>query len=83
MQKVYIVIRDCGDGSQTLEWHLTMNDAKIEKLENDEYESYASGEGVQIKKLQFPDCIDLNAFAKVNHIYWFDDATLDKDDVEL
>jgi hypothetical protein len=71
MQTIYTVITDCGDGSNNIEWHKTMSDDKLEKME--EQERYQSGDGVQVKKLVFPDGFDLDAWAKVNYITWDDE----------
>ena len=71
MKTIYLVISDCGDGSQSIEWHKTMSDEKYEKMEAQD--RYQSGDGVQIKELKFPLDFDLDAFGKVNHIYWIDD----------
>jgi hypothetical protein len=70
MQTIYTVIRDCGDGSQTVEWRKLMSDDIIEKL--GENNSYQSGDGVQTKEYKFPDSFDIEAWAKINHISWAD-----------
>lgn len=72
MQTIYTVIRDCGDGSQTVEWRKNWSDEILEKLESDD--SYQSGDGVQMCELKFPDSFDLDEFAKVNYIYWSDNS---------
>lgn len=83
MKSVYYVIRDCGDGSQNIEWHKTMSQEKEDKLvENDKYDSYASGDGFQCTELKFPDDFDIEEFAKVNHIYWFEDEQESEFDIE-
>ena len=71
MKSIFTVITDCGDGSNNIEWHKTMSDEKLEKME--EQERYQSGDGVQIKELKFPDDFDLEAWANANHIWWFDE----------
>lgn len=71
MQIIYTVIRDCGDGSQYIEWRKLMNDDILEKLEEDD--SYQSGDGVQTREYKFPDDFDIDAWAKMNNIHWSDD----------
>lgn len=74
MKNIFIVICDCGDGSQRLEWHLTMSEEKIQKLEaEDLYNTYSSGDGFQCREIQFPEDFDLDAFAKQNRITWFEE----------
>lgn len=75
MQTIYTVIRDCGDGSQYVEWRKIMNDSVHEKLET--YDSYQSGDGVQISEYKFPADFDIDMWAKINHITWCD-ASEDK-----
>ena len=70
MQTVYTVIRDTGDGSQSVEWRKNWSDEIHEKLEQDD--SYQSGDGVQVREIHFPDGFDLDMFAKVNYIGWSD-----------
>jgi hypothetical protein len=70
MQKVFMVIRDCGDGSQAIEWRKLWSDEILESLEADD--SYQSGDGVQMSELQFPDTFDLDNWAFFNHITWAD-----------
>lgn len=78
MQTIYTVIRDCGDGSQTVEWRKLMNVTILEKLEN--IDSYQSGDGVQIREYLFPDDFDLDAWATINYIIWADDYESDDED---
>ncbi len=70
MQTVYTVIRDCGDGSQAVEWRKLMNDAIVKKLESINY--YQSGDGVQIRTYYFPNNFNLDEWAEFNHITWYD-----------
>lgn len=71
MKFAYLVIRDNGDGSQSIEWHRTMSKEKKERLAEDD--SYQSGDGVQIKALKFPGNFDIEGFTKLNHIFWQED----------
>lgn len=70
MQTIYTVIRDCGDGSQYIEWRKLLNDDIFAKLER--IEGYQSGDGVQTSEYKFPDDFDIDAWAKVNNISWAD-----------
>ena len=76
MKSIYMVICDCGDGSQSIEWHRTWDDHKHERLEE------GSGDGLQMTELKFPDSFDIDAFAKDNHIYWYEDEYEYEDDEE-
>ena len=83
MKSIYMVICDCGDGSQSIEWHRTWDDHKHEMLEEgDDCYRYASGDGLQMTELKFPDSFDIDAFAKDNHIYWYEDEYEYEDDEE-
>lgn len=77
MKFAYLVIRDNGDGSQTIEWHRTMSEDKEAKLAEDD--SYQSGDGVQITELKFPGNFDIDGFGKLNNIFWYEDY-LDESD---
>lgn len=72
MKFAYLVIRDNGDGSQSIEWHRTMYKEKQERLAEDD--SYQSGDGVQINALKFPGNFDLDGFGKLNNIFWYEDG---------
>lgn len=71
MKTIFTVITDCGDGSNNIEWHKTMSDEKFEKMEDQE--RYQSGDGVQLRELKFPDDFDLDDWAHINNIMWFED----------
>jgi hypothetical protein len=71
MQTIFTVITDNGDGSNSVEWHKTMSDEKLAKMEQQDY--YQSGDGVQLKELVFPDTFDLDMWASINNIWWFND----------
>ena len=71
MQTIFTVITDNGDGSNSVEWHKTMSDEKLAKME--QQDCYQSGDGVQLKELVFPDTFDLDMWARINNIWWFND----------
>lgn len=77
MKFAYLVIRDNGEGSQTIEWHRTMSEDKEAKLAEDD--SYQSGDWVQITELKFPGNFDIDGFGKLNNIFWYEDY-LDESD---
>lgn len=79
MISIYMVITNCGDGSNSIEWHKTMSPEKADKLENSDLERYSSGDGFQCTELKFPDGFDLELFAEVNYITWFEDEEFDLD----
>ena len=71
MKFAYLVIRDNGDGSQSIEWHRTLSEEKKARLAEDD--RYQSGDGVQVKELKFPGNFDIEGFAKLNYIFWQED----------
>lgn len=72
MQQVHYIIRDNGDGSQSVEWYKGSDftaDELIEAADNDKYDSYQSGDGVQLTTLEFPDNFNLE---DISGITWQD-----------
>jgi hypothetical protein len=67
-QTIYSVIRDCGDGSQSIDWFKTLSDKDMEVLETQE--RYQSGDGVQVTEYKFPVDFDIENWARINNIYW-------------
>ena len=74
MKSIYMVLGDAGEGSNFIEWHKTMSDEKIELLGEDD--AYQSGDGVQVNELKMPDIIDLDNWASLNNITWFEDREI-------
>ena len=69
MKTVYMVITDSGDGSNSTQW--VLDEAvldRMQELADDGDESYASGDGLQWKKLIFPDDFDLAGWMKQNDL---------------
>lgn len=69
MQELYMVICNAGDGSNYIEW--VMDPAvldKMQQLADDGDECYASGDGLQSRRLQFPDGFDIEAWMKLNYL---------------
>lgn len=69
MQTVYTLISDSGDGTQHIEWYKGSEFSKddlIEAASNDKYNSYSSGDGVQLSIIRFPDSLDLDAVEGIN-----------------
>ena len=69
MKILYYVITDCGDGSNSIDW--VTDEAVIEKMQRlaDSGEgSYASGDGLQLRELKFPEDFNLTEWLKLNHI---------------
>lgn len=67
--KIYMVIANNGDGSNGIRW--VQDEAvldKMEELADDGDETYGSGDGLQTRKLVFPDGFDLDAWIKLNNI---------------
>ena len=69
MTKVYMVIVNCGDGSNSIDWVIdkAVIDRMQELADNGE-ETYASGDGLQVKTLNFPDSFDVQAWLKTNYL---------------
>ena len=72
MQKIHLVIANCGDGSSTIEWYKDSITpmSKLEEMERDDPERYAGGDGLQVKTLEFPYWFNIDS---IGHIYWCDD----------
>lgn len=70
MQQAHYIICDSGDGSQSISWYKGSQftaEELVKHAEHDEYESYASGDGVQLTTLEFPDSLDLD---QIRGITW-------------
>jgi hypothetical protein len=69
MQTVSMVITDSGDGSNGTQWVV---DPKVldrmEDLADEGDEAYSSGDGLQVKKLSFPDGFDVLEWLKMNNL---------------
>lgn len=68
-QQIHFVITDCGDGSNGVQW--VLDDSVLDKMEELAGEGdgqYASGDGLQVKTLRFPDGFDLPAWVAENHL---------------
>lgn len=69
-QTVYTVITNNGDGSNSIRWIVDpLVIDKMEELADDGDETYASGDGLQLRKYEFPDGINLDNWFAINHIY--------------
>ena len=69
MQTIHMVICNSGDGSNHIEWvidHPAVID-HIQALADDGDERYASGDGLQIRALKFPDGFDIEAWLELNN----------------
>lgn len=72
MQQVHYIIRDNGDGSQSVEWYKNSDftaEELFEAANTDKYDSYQSGDGVQLATLEFPDYFNLD---EIKGIDWKD-----------
>lgn len=69
MITIYNVITNSGDGSNSVRWVM---DAKVidlmDELADQGDETYASGDGLQVNKLVFPDSFDIDQWLEVNYI---------------
>lgn len=66
---IFTVIIDCGDGSNYVQY---VTDPKVidkmEQLVDSGDEQYASGDGLQVKALWFPDDFNIQEWFDKNHI---------------
>lgn len=68
-QEIYFVITNSGDGSNGVDW--VLDDEVLDEMEDmagDGDERYASGDGLQVHTLRFPDGFDLPDWLSANHI---------------
>ena len=69
MKELYFVITNSGDGSNGIMW---VKDQKVldfmEELVDADNETFASGDGLQVKTLKFNDDFDLDQFMLLNNI---------------
>jgi len=69
MKTISMVITNSGDGSNGIHW---VTDAAVldimEERANDGDETYASGDGLQVTELGFPDDFDMDLWMKLNRI---------------
>ena len=69
MSHIYMVITNNGDGSNGVEW--VIDDKVIDRMEDladDGDESYASGDGLHVNTLLFPDGFDIQAWIRMNSL---------------
>lgn len=79
-QKIYMVITNAGDGSNGIQ--ILKSQAAIDRVQylaDEGYEQYASGDGLQIIELTFPDEFALDAWVAKNFIGYDDEIILDTD----
>jgi hypothetical protein len=75
--KVFLALSDNGDGSQSINWFKDVTIEQLEKLEEDDPDTWGSGDGLQYQELDFPDNFDFEALGV--H-YWSTLPTGDEDD---
>lgn len=64
-----MVITNNGDGSNSIEWVTDDNVIdRMEDLADDGDERYASGDGLQVNTLLFPDGFDIQAWIRMNSL---------------
>jgi len=66
---IKFVITNSGDGSNSIRW--VRDEAVLEKMQeraDDGDETYASGDGLQVRKLVFPEGFDIDGWMKMNHL---------------
>lgn len=68
-KSINFVICNSGDGSSHIRWVKDYEVIdKMQALADDGDETYASGDGLQLREIKFPDDFDLDAWIKLNHI---------------
>jgi len=68
MQEVHYIITNNGNGSNSVEWYKGCTctaEQLIKAAETDKYDSYASGDGVQLTTLEFPNNFNLEDISGV------------------
>ena len=69
MIAIYTIITNSGDGSNKVQW---VRDTRVidrmEELADEGDDAYASGDGLQVNKLLFPDNFDMDSWLDLNHI---------------
>lgn len=70
MQTISYVICDAGEGSQYIQWfERALTDEEVDALmDADRYDTYASGDGIQIAEMHFPDEFSVLGWAALNSI---------------
>lgn len=69
MQTIHMVICNAGDGSNYIKWVIDPAVIDhIQELADDGDERYASGDGLQIRELNFPDGFDIEAWSTLNNL---------------
>jgi hypothetical protein len=64
-----MVITNNGDGSNSIKWVTDDNVIdRMEDLADDGDEIYASGDGLQVNTLLFPDGFDIQAWIRMNSL---------------
>lgn len=69
MPSIQMVITDNGDGSNGIRW--VTDPAVIDKMQElarAGHETFASGDGLQVRTFIFPPEFDIDAFIKTNHL---------------
>jgi hypothetical protein len=69
MNIIYMIIRDSGDGGQTID--IVKNEEVLDRmaeLADTGCSGYSSGDGLQCRKITFPDGFDVDAWVKA-HFY--------------
>lgn len=78
-QKIYMVITNCGDGSNGIQILKTPAAVdRVQYLAEEGDEDYASGDGLQITELKFPDEFALDAWVIENFYGYADEDVLDR-----
>jgi hypothetical protein len=68
--KVFLVLSDSGDGSSAINWFKDVTIEQLEKLEQDDPNTWSSGDGLQYQELNFPDDFDFEALG----VHYWQDA---------
>lgn len=69
MPHIHFVITNSGDGSNSIHW--VRDDETLDRMEelaDEGDEIYASGDGLQVRTLVFPDGFDVDAWVKTNDL---------------
>ena len=78
MQKIYLIITNSGDGSNGLLFVKSEEALAKARAEADKgSEIYASGDGLQLKAMEFPDEFDVDGWVEQNFYGYSDEEILE------
>ncbi len=69
MRTISYIICNSGDGSNHIEWYnRALTDDELSIMQDNDFERYSSGDGVQYQEIHFSDMFDIPLWASINGI---------------